>query len=158
LKPSAAGHSNLGTILYFMGRYDDAVPHMAKAVDLVPARYIYWGNYGDACRWSSASRDKAPVAYRQAIALVDKELEVHATDSLLLASRALYYAKLGEMTPALEGIGKALQQKPLDMAAHFKAGIVYELAGQRDRALAEFESALKSGYSPEEITREKELE
>ena len=43
------------------------------------------------------------------------------------------------------------------MAECFKAGIVYELAGQRDRALAELESALKAGYSPEEISKEREL-
>jgi len=158
LKPSGPGYSNLGTILYFLGRYDEAVPNMAKAVELVPTRYTFWGNYGDACRWSSTSRNQAAPAYRQAIALVEKELEVHPTDSMLLASSALYYAKLGEIAPALTGIGKALQQKPLDMAAHFKAGIVYELAGQRDRALAELEAALKAGYSSEEITKERELE
>ena len=60
LKPSGPAYSNLGTILYFLGRYDEAVPNMAKAVELVPARYTFWGNYGDACRWSSSSRDKAP--------------------------------------------------------------------------------------------------
>jgi serine/threonine protein kinase/tetratricopeptide (TPR) repeat protein len=158
LKPSAPGYSNLGTILYFLGRYDEAVPNMAKAVELAPARYTFWGNYGDACRWSSGSRDRAAPAYRQAIALVVKELAVHPTDSMLLASEGLYYAKLGEMAPALAGIGKALQQKPLDMAVYFKAGIVYELAGQRERALTELESALKAGYSAEEITKERELE
>ena len=69
LKPSGPAYSNLGTILYFMGRYDEAVPHMAEAVKLVPTRYTFWGNYGDACRWSEHSRDKAAPAYRQAIAL-----------------------------------------------------------------------------------------
>jgi tetratricopeptide (TPR) repeat protein/TolB-like protein len=158
LKPSGPGYSNLGTILYFLGRYDEAVPNMAKAVELVPARYTFWGNYGDACRWSSTSRAKAPPAYRQAIALVEKELQVHPADSMLLASEALYYAKVGEMAAALTGIGKALQQKPLDTAVYFKAGVVYALAGQRERALAELESALKAGYSSEEITKERELE
>jgi Flp pilus assembly protein TadD len=141
-----------------MGRYDEAVPNMAKAVELVPNRYIFWGNYGDACRWSSGSREKAAPAYRQAIVLVDGELKVHPNDSLLLASRALYSAKLGEMTPALAGIAKALQAKPLDSTVYFKAGIVYELAGQRERALSTLESALKAGYSSEEITKERELE
>jgi len=158
LKPSGPAYSNLGTILYFMGRYDEAVTQMAKAVEMVPTRYTFWGNYGDACRWSNKSRHQAEAAYRQAIALVEKELAVHPNDSMLLASEALYYAKLGEKAPALAGIGKALQQKPLDVAAHFKAGIVYELAGQRDRALAELQSALKAGYSSEEITKERELE
>jgi tetratricopeptide (TPR) repeat protein len=158
LKPSGPGYSNLGTLLYFLGRYDEAVPNMAKAVELVPTRYTFWGNYGDACRWSSNLREKAAPAYRQAIDLVKKELERHPADSMLLASEALYYAKLSEMAPALAGIGKALQQKPLDVAVHFKAGMVYELAGQRERALAELESAVKAGYSPEEIVKERELQ
>jgi serine/threonine-protein kinase len=158
LKPSGPGYSNLGTIYYFLGRYDEAVPMMAKAVDLLPNRYLIWGNYGDACRWSTSSRDKAAPAYRKAIELVQGELKVRPADSLLLASEALYHAKIGGMSAALGGIGKALQKKPLDTAVHFKAGIVYELAGERERALAELESALKAGYSAEEITRERELE
>jgi serine/threonine-protein kinase len=127
-------------------------------VELVPTRYTFWGNYGDACRWSTTSRDKAGPAYRQALALVGKELQVHPTDSMLLASEALYRAKLGEAKPALAGIGKALRQVPLDTAVHFKAGLVFELTGQREHALAALESALKAGYSAEEITRERELE
>jgi serine/threonine-protein kinase len=158
LKPSGPGYSNLGSLLYFMGRYDEAVPNMAKAVELVPMRYTFWGNYGDACRWSSNSRDLAAPAYRRAIELVKKENETHPGDSMLLASEALYYAKLGEMGPALAGIAKALEQRPVDVAVHFKAGMVYELAGQRERALAELESAIKAGYSAEEIVKERELE
>jgi serine/threonine-protein kinase len=158
LRPTGAGYSNLGTIYYFLGRYDEAVPMMAKAVELVPNRYVIWGNYGDACRWSTNSRDKAEAAYRKAIELCQAELRVRPTDSLILASEALYHAKIGETGPALAGIAKALQQKQVDTAVHFKAGIVYELAGQRDRALAELEAALKAGYSAEEINKERELE
>ncbi len=158
LKPSGPGYSNLGSLLYFLGRYDEAVPNMARAVELVPARYTFWGNYGDACRWSSTSRMKAAPAYRQAIELVKKEQERRPADSMLLACEAEYHAKLGEMAPALAGIGKALEQSPLEVAVHFKAGMVYELAGQRERALAELESAVKAGYSSEEIVKERELE
>jgi len=158
LKPSGPGYSNLGTMLYFLGRYDEAVPNMAKAVELMPTRYTFWGNYGDACRWSTGSRDKAAPAYREAISLVSKELQVHPSDSALLASAALYNAKLGERDAAVTGIAQALEQKVIDSTVHFKAGMVYELAGQRDRAFIELEAALKTGFSADEISKERELE
>ncbi len=54
IHPDGQHYANLGTIRFFQGRYADAVSPFEKAVDLIPNRYQYWGNLGDAYRWSPA--------------------------------------------------------------------------------------------------------
>ena len=53
-----------------LGRYDEAVAPLEKAVSLAPNRYLYWGNLADAYRWSSGQKAKAGDAYARAIDMV----------------------------------------------------------------------------------------
>lgn len=157
IKPSARAYSNLGTIDYFLGRYADAVPMMERAVELSPMDHRLWGNLGDACRWAPAFRDKAAPSYRRAIELTDKQLEINPRDPVLLASVAVWRAKLGETKAALAGITQALEYSHGSGSLTFASALVYELCGQRDRALAALKAALEAGYSAEEIRNEPEL-
>ena len=47
-----SAYSNLGTVYYFMGRFQDAVPMYRKATELAPEDHRVWGNLADASsRW-----------------------------------------------------------------------------------------------------------
>ena len=157
IRPSAGAYSNLGTIDYFLGRYADAVPLMERAVELSPADHRLWGNLGDACRWALVFQDKAAPSYRRAIDLVEKQLEVNPRDPALLASVALWRAKLGERKAAMAEIAQALEHSDGSGNLIFDSALVYEICGQRDRALAALNAALHAGYSAEEISKEPEL-
>jgi len=60
---------------------------------------------------------------------------------------------LGEHRRAVEEIERALQMAPTDSAAHYRAALVYEQEGRRDRALREVEDALRLHYRLLEIQR-----
>jgi Flp pilus assembly protein TadD len=48
IKPDSDVYGNLGTILFYQGKYDTSVPAFEKAVELGANKYDSWGNLGDA--------------------------------------------------------------------------------------------------------------
>ena len=153
---TASTWANLGTVRYFQGRYADAVRAMEKAVELSPGQYLYWGNLGDSYRWASGLKHKAGDAYGNAIRLARERLAVTPTDRLR-SSLAVYLAKIGDAKGALGELDQVDQARHSDKATPFKAGLVYELIRDRDKALAALERAIQAGYSMHEITNEPEL-
>jgi serine/threonine protein kinase/tetratricopeptide (TPR) repeat protein len=157
-RPTPRAYSNLATVYFFERRYADAVPIMEKLVADGTKDYLLWGNLGDAYRWTPGNTEKATRAYQQAIALALEAIEVNSRDAMVLSMLALYRAKLGQTTPALQSLEKALAAAPDDKTVLFNAAMVCELAGERARALKLIERAVIGGYSPNEIATEPELE
>lgn len=157
IKPSARGYTNLGTLYFFQGLYSDAVPLMEKATEMEPGNYIYWGNLGDAYRWASESKNRAPEAYRQAIRLAEQELTMNPQNAALRGALAGYYAKLPDRAKALAEIAQARRLAPMNPEVLFKAALVYEITGRREQALGALDLALQSGYSIDEVRTEPEL-
>src|SRR5262249_7725054 len=143
--------ANLGTARYFQGRYPDAARAMEKAVVRAPSRYLYWGNLADDYRWAEGKRPLAREAYRRAIELVREDLQLNPKDVGLRSALAAYLAKSGDSRGALEELA---QLELPDSDSLFKAAMVYELAGERDKALATLERAVRAGYSMHEVTNE----
>ncbi|MBI1791301.1 MAG: protein kinase [Acidobacteria bacterium] len=157
IKPTGAAYSNLGTLYFFQGRYSDAVPLMEKAVELDPKKYLYWGNLADAYRWAPERKASAPPTYRKAVELAERELANNPNDAVLLASMAVYHAKLPDSVKALETISRARRMAPTDPNVLFKSAMVYEITGRRDQAIGALDLALQGGYSAEEARREPDL-
>jgi serine/threonine-protein kinase len=150
-------YSNLGTAMFFEHRYAEAVRYFEKAVQLSPRKYMVLGNLADAYRWAPGSADKAPDMYRGAMRLAKRDLTVNPNDAGVLTSVSLYQAKLGLKQAALTDIRKALSLAPDNTNVEYQSVIVYELAGDRSRALYFLEAALKAGYSFKEVSLEPEL-
>ncbi len=161
VKPTAAAYSNLGTLYLFQGRYSEAVPMMEKAVEIGGSNYAndyrIWYNLGDAYLWAKVPAAKAPAAYQRAIQAAQRQLAINPKDAAVLSSVAVCWAKLGDKGKAYLQIGNALAVAPEDAAVGFKSVLVYELAGQREEALAALKKVLKAGYSIEEIRRDPAL-
>ena len=94
--------ANLGTILFYQGKYDRAVPAFEKAVELGANNYDNWGNLGDAYRWSSNKKNQAKPAYEHAIQLVREEIARNPNEMELRTDLALYLAKAGDKGAALK--------------------------------------------------------
>ena len=156
-RPTPSAFSNLATIYFSEGRYAEAVPIMEKLVADGTNEYVIWGNLGDAYRWTPGDKEKAEHAYQKALALAAQAIDVNPSDAAALSSSALYHAKLGEMTLALENIKKALVATPNDKTVLFKSAVVFELAGERAQALEYIRRAILGGYSSKEIATEPEL-
>ena len=116
-----------------------------------------WANLGDGYRWAPGRRAEAVAAYRRASGLIKEQLAQKPADPDLRTRHALYLVKMGETRAALADIEEIMTRTELSAQMHYRLAVVYELAGDRDRAFAAVEGALKGGYPVNELQREPEL-
>jgi tetratricopeptide (TPR) repeat protein/predicted Ser/Thr protein kinase len=145
--------SNLGTAYFQLRRYADAARAYQEATQLDPQNYGLWGNLGDGYYWAPRLRDRAPEAYRKAIALAEKVRKVNPRDANLLSYLAHYYAMLGEGGPARDRIAEALRIAPREPEVLFEEALVYNQLGEISLSLDALERAVGAGY-PAETVRE----
>jgi serine/threonine protein kinase/tetratricopeptide (TPR) repeat protein len=157
IRYSAEAASNLATVYFFQSRYAEAVPLLEKLVSSGTQDYVYWGNLGDAYRWTPNLSDKAPATYTKAVALAKQAVAVNPRDGLALSAMALYRAKLGQMKEAVKVLNEALAVAPDDTTVTFTASIVHAIAGHQQSALQYLAMAVRGGYSGTEIAAEPEL-
>jgi eukaryotic-like serine/threonine-protein kinase len=161
LRPNASAYSNLAAAYIYLGRYREAIGVLEKALQLPSAgggyAYTLWGNLGDAYRYTPPAAAKAPDAYAHAIQALEQQLAFDPDNAGLLATVAEYAAKRGDKARALDAIGRAMRFAHGDRKVSFRAALVYELTGSRNRALAALGEAVRGGYSVEEIAREPEF-
>jgi tetratricopeptide (TPR) repeat protein/predicted Ser/Thr protein kinase len=157
MKPSADVYNNLGTIRFYQGHYDEAVPAFEKTVELNANGFDSWGNLGDAYRWSSAQKDKAKPAYQHAIQLVREEIAKHPDQLDLRTSLAMYLAKSGDKESALQELKPVEQAHTKEPNLLYISAMVYELCGNRDKALSSLLAAVKGGQSLQELKNEPEF-
>ena len=157
IKPDADTYNNLGTLRFYQGRYQDSVPAFEKTIALQANSYENWGNLADAYRWSPGNAEKAKQAYQHAIQLIGEEIAKNPDDLDLRATLATYLAKTGDKQRALAEL-KPIEAAPKKQAlTWYRLTIVYELCGDRDKALAALSAAVKVGQSLADIKNEPEL-
>ena len=147
LAPEPEAYSNIGTIRYAEGRYQDAALAYERAVTLGPRNPTSHRNLGDAYLRLGA-RDKARAEFRQAADLTGDLLKVNPGDARVLASHALYLAKAERRTEALRDAARAAAMSPGDGGVLYARAVVHALCGQPREAAAWLERALAQGYSP----------
>ena len=157
IKPAPDVYTNLGTILFYQGKYDRAVPAFDKAVQMGANNYDNWGNLGDAYRWSSDKKDQAKPAYDHAIQLVREEIATNPTQMELRTDLALYLAKTGNKDAALQELRPVEDAHDANPSDLYNVALVYELCGKRDRALATLLAAVKAGQDLNDIKNEPEF-
>ena len=112
VRPNADAYSNMGTLVFFAGRYGEAMKLFEQSVRLDASSSIIWGNLGDSYRYVAGNADKARQAYEQAILLAGREKEINPRDALLRARLALYLACAGKGGEALTELDEALRFAP----------------------------------------------
>ncbi len=157
VKPAPDVYGNLGTILFYQGKYDRAVPAFEKAVALGANIFDIWGNLGDAYRWSSNKKDQAKPAYEHAIQLVREEIAKNPNQMELRADVAMYLAKSGDKDRALKELKPLEESHITNPADLYTSALVYELCGKRDQALDALLAAVKAGQDLNDIKNEPEF-
>ena len=155
--PDSLTYSNLGTYLYFQGKYPEAERAFDEAVKLNANAYQRWGNLGDAVRMTSPDSEKMHESYRRAIQLARNELTKKPNDANIRGALALYLVRDGQPKEALAEIEPVLSQANLRGSVLFKGALVMELAGHRGRSLRLLGQALDAGYQLREIAAEPDL-
>ncbi len=155
LQPRADVYTNLGTLYFFQGLYEQSITSFEKARELDANHYRTWANLADAYRWTAGREGDAADAYRRAIQLVSERIEQSPQDSHLRSNLALYLAKSGQAGEALAELDRLSELEEPDTL--YRASVVCELSDQRTRALELLEKAVTRGYSRTEIEHDPEL-
>jgi len=148
IEPSQSGYLELGTTYLYLGRGGDAVAAFLKAVDLNPNGHQAAGDLADGYR-SSGDKDRAKAAYEKAIGLALKDLRAKPQDASTMGYLALYYAKNGDSSKALDSIHRARSIDAGDRDLMYQEAVVDAIAGQQPEALASMRAALQKGYPVE---------
>jgi tetratricopeptide (TPR) repeat protein/predicted Ser/Thr protein kinase len=155
IKPTADVYNNLGTILFYQGKYDLAVPAFERVVALSANGFDNWGSLADAYRWSTTQKDKAGAAYQSAIRLVREQIAKSPDQAELRADLALYLAKSGNKDAAISALPRS--GKVTDPSILYNIATVYELCGNRAKALDSLRAAVKAGQDMNDIKNDPEL-
>ncbi len=147
IEPTAAAYSNAASSLFFSGRYKEAVDMYHKAVELAPENFEFWGNLGDAYRFTDGLQELAEPMYRNAIKLASEHLEINPSDAITLILVAHYYAAVGEREEALQYHARATALAPDSMFVYYNSAILLSTLGEQDRALSALTRAIELGYS-----------
>ena len=155
------GYSTLGRAYQAKGCISDALANLREAVEAADrvesetgkpysTRYLLWKNLGDALV-ASDQEAEAHLAFGEAVLRSRDYLADHPRHRVGLAYLALSLARLGQMSAALPEIETALLVAPDNEETLLRAATVYELAGDRDRALSLLESAFRNGLYLHEV-------
>ncbi len=153
-------YNNLGTYLFFQGRFEQAAQAFERTLeyDGNTHDYFYWANLADAYRWTPGKRSDAKTAYRRAIQLLQTELSKRPDHPALNSRNALYSAKLGDREAAQRSLEKLFISGDLHPVQLYRVTVALEVLGDRKSALRMLERTIDSGYAFNEITRDPELE
>lgn len=144
IKPAAGAYSNLGTVLRAEGRYADSAAMLEKAVELVPNDYRLWQNMGNAYVLAE-NQEQADKAYHRAVEEIQRVLALSPHDNQLLQALALNYANLRKKNDAMLALEKLSGPSAQTPDVLFNSALVYELVGERTRALSALQAAVRAG-------------
>ena len=146
-------YSNLATIYYYEGQYKDAARMYEKALELRDGDYKVWGYLATAYGRIPDESHKASAANQRALTLAEERLKINPSDPGLLVRMAAYNRELGKRDKAMSLLQQVVDLKPKAISVLFRIGSNYERLGERELALKWIETALKKGYSLEELER-----
>jgi tetratricopeptide (TPR) repeat protein/TolB-like protein len=158
IKPGYRAYANLATLYYFHHRFADAAQMYRRALLFEDHDCRVWGSLGAVYRLIPGRVAAADSAYRQAIGLAERRLQVNPNDPLDLSLLAQYYAAVGETTAARETARRAVDagsSRP-DLLVYVSAA--FEILGDRATALEIVRRAVVLGCNPQAWTSDPSLE
>lgn len=160
IRPSAKLYTNLGNALFLRQDYVGAAAAFENAVSPTrgaPGEYQLWANLADTLNWLPGRETQARAAYDKARELLAPRLARAPNDVLLVSRMGLYAARTGATLEAAALLPRAIALAPNSADVQFRAGLAYELLGQRDAALLAINRARRLGYPVKFIDAEPDL-
>jgi tetratricopeptide (TPR) repeat protein len=129
-RESAAGWGLLGRVLLRLGKYDQAIPALTKAIELTQVnRSLHLHNRGLAHAMLGY--------YGRALDDLDESLREKPGRSKTLRWRALVWLYLGRYDNALQDIDAALKLNPLYLCGHATKAVILSHLGKEEAAYKE---------------------
>ncbi|MFK3737812.1 protein kinase domain-containing protein [Massilia sp. TN1-12] len=160
IRPSAHLYANLGNALFLRGDFLGAAKAFEQAASPThgsPGDYLNWANLADTLLWLPGRERQAKQAYDKARRLLAPKLARAPDDPALVSRMGLYSVRAGLAAEAGPYIRRALALAPNDPMVQFRAGMAYELLGERPLALAAINEARRLGYPANFIDAEPDL-
>jgi serine/threonine-protein kinase len=154
----ATAWSNLGTLYFRQSRDADAVRALEQASALGPKNHQVWFNLASAASRLAGRDAQAREAYARAAEFGELDRQINPRQPMLLARLASCYANLDDGARARSLLREAEALAPGDAGLLLLAAEVYEELGDRQRALARVEAALKHGLAHSELEANRSLE
>jgi serine/threonine protein kinase/Flp pilus assembly protein TadD len=155
--------SNLAGAYYAQGLFADAARTFEAAVAMPGPTYQLWANLGAACYFAPGLRDRARVAYENAIKLGEERRDVTPKEPGVLAALADAHAVLALLSDeagaathaafARSLLANIEQLKPSVPDDLFTVASTYEELGDRAQALEWLVKATKAGYPINRVRR-----
>jgi serine/threonine-protein kinase len=150
LDPRVSAFTNLSSLEFKAERYQKAVEWGLEALKQGERSHRVWGNMAAAYEQLKKPAE-AEQAYRQAVALVEEELEVNPRSGSLLSFLAHYQAPLGMRKEAIAKIRTSAELEPRDPELWLRNAETWALLGDRKEALEALRKALSLGLDPKQI-------
>jgi tetratricopeptide (TPR) repeat protein len=96
---------------------------------------------------AAGRHETAATAYRRALIVATKHLEMHPDDPRAATMRAVSLCRLGEASEGLRWARKALEIDPDDAGVRYNVACLYALDGKRQEALECLEECQRLGFS-----------
>jgi len=145
IEPARSAYSNLGTVHYFLGEFDEAVANYERATALAAQDQSLWGNLAEAVWQIPGRREEALGHYRQAIRLGLRELEAQPTDGLLMAQLGYYYGRVGDAAASRSYLDQAAA-KGADLYVQYYSAVAAADRGDLEKAREGALAAVQLGY------------
>ncbi len=158
IRETPEAYSNLSASYILQGRAPEAVPLMEKAVEMEGVNHEVWSVLADACSLTPGLSERAQSAYKRAAEMVSRDLEVDPSNDEWRAMLAYYLIRSGNETRSLEIINRVMDSRSKSSNILFWSALVYERAGDRERALETLAAAAEAGYSPAVIRAASDLD
>jgi tetratricopeptide (TPR) repeat protein len=142
-------HNTLGIVLASEGKPEEAIREFERAVELDPRHARALNNLGNVLR-DSGRLDDAARAYGRAIEADDDYADPLNGIGVLEVQRKRPAAAIGYFD-------RALKLAPENMEVRLNRAIAYELAGERVRAMTEYEGFLRAAGGRREYAEQRRI-
>lgn len=157
LKPTDMAFNNLGVVYSRTGRKAEAVEAYRKAVEMTAGSYLFEGNLAVAYQIMGGFDDQAKQGLARALDLGEKARKANPRDPAVQRILAGYYARMGKTLLAGQRIETALALAPNSPEVQAGGAEVYELLGQRKKALTLAKRSMELGYTRRRLEQYPEL-
>jgi serine/threonine-protein kinase len=148
-------YAALGGVRFYQHRFSEAVSAVETAIELSPDQYWLWGNLGIYAKWAPGNEAKSDPALHRAVELAGKAADVEQTNYSIRANLAEYRARLGDAKGAAAELERIPESARAPLTTRF--AIVYELTGQRGKAIATIREKMKNPATLNQIRDDPDL-
>lgn len=130
---------NLGAVCDEIGKGDETLTYLMKAIEIDPMSYDAYGNIG--------FKYQEMGDYKTAITYFNKVLELKPNDPLGYSNRGFNKLKLGDTKGATSDIEKSIKIYPDNSYAYKIRALIFLEQGKKDKACKDLQIAVDKGYT-----------